>query len=380
MFFCSFPQTITVASPLPSPQSLLKGSSSSSQANRKNSLSAVINKLKSEMSDAMSAPSGEEKKSEYQIKSSGSEGIKITFNKTKSSSKGSKSPKHTGLKPGVNSGPASKKSSSQSSKSSSQKLLFQKSSSSGSLNTFSSTVPSPKSSSQPGKSSSKDKSKESSNSPFSSFAGSSNDMLKNMLNLASPTPRTDIMKAFDKKFQIPKLSARGKSDDKSSLEDIQSFNSLHPRSAPTTPIQSSSPSPTMDFMRDGSSSSQMQMAPKFFSNVQQQNKFIDQQRHNKKLIKSVSSDQLYGEPDKPPAAADKSRNPSEISDADFQAFLRSQTKINDSSVSMHIVKSPLRQISIDGMMQSSGSQQLSDVANVFNDDDLMDLNFISNEI
>lgn len=384
MFLCSFPQTITVASPLPSPQSLLKGSSSS-QANRKNSLSAVINKLKSEMSDAMSAPSGEEKKSEYQIKSKVSDGIKITINKTKSM-KGSKSPKHTGLKPGVNSGPASKKSSSQSSKSSSQKLLFQKSSSSGSLNTSSSTVPSPKSSSQPGRSSSKDKSKESTASPFSSFAGSSNDMLKNMLNLASPTPRTDIMKAFDKKFQIPKLSARGKSDDKPLIDDTQNFNSMHPRSAPSTPIQSLTPSPTMDFMREGSSSSQFQMAPKFFSNVQQQqNKFIDQQRQNKKLFKSVSSEQLFGEPDKPaPSSADNIRNnPSEITDADFQAFMRAQTKMNDSSVSMHIVKSPMRQISMDGgshMMQSSGSQQMSDVANVFNDDDLMDLNFIGNEI
>lgn len=329
----------------------------------------------------MSAPSGEEKKSEYQIKSSASDGIKITFNKTKSM-KGSKSPKHTGLKPGVNSGPASKKSSSQSSKSSSQKLLFQKSSSSGSLNTSSSTVPSPKSSSQPGKSSSKDKSKESISSPFSSFAGSSNDMLKNMLNLASPTPRTDIMKAFDKKFQIPKLSARGKSDDKSTVDDAQNFNAMHPRSAPSTPIQSLTPSPTMDFMREGSSSSQFQTAPKFFSNIQQQqNKFIDQQRQNKKLFKSVSSDQLYGEAEKTPPIVDKIRTPNEISDADFQAFLRAQTKMNDSSVSMHIVKSPIRQISMDSsMMQSSGNQQMSDVANVFNDDDLMDLNFIGNEI
>jgi len=90
-------QTLTVPSPpLSSPQSLLK-TSSSTQPNRKHSLSAVINKLKSEMSDAL--PGGDEKKSEYMIKSSGSDGIKITFNKTKSS-KGLKSPKHTGLKPG----------------------------------------------------------------------------------------------------------------------------------------------------------------------------------------------------------------------------------------------------------------------------------------
>lgn len=45
----------------------------------------------------MTPPGITEKKGEYQIKSSGtsSDGIKITFNKTKKSS-GSKSPKHTG--------------------------------------------------------------------------------------------------------------------------------------------------------------------------------------------------------------------------------------------------------------------------------------------
>lgn len=330
------------------------------------------------MSD-MSAPTGEEKKSEYQIKSSGSDGIKITFNKTKAS-KGSKSPKHTGLKPGVNSGPASKKSSqsSKSSSSSSQKLLYQKSSSSGSLNSSSTTVPSPKSTSQPGKSSSKERSKEGSVSPFSNFSGNSNDMLKNMLNLASPSPRTDIMKAFDKKFQIPKLSARGKSDDKPAFDDAQGFNSA-PRSAPSTPIQSLTPSPTMDFMRDASSSSG-QFQQKFFSNPQQ-NKFLDQQqqRQNKKLFKSVSTEQLYGEAMEKSSSsgADKNRGSgNEITDSDFQAFLRAQSKMNDSSVSMHLVKSPM-----EGMQSNNNSaQQMSDNANVFNDDDLMDLNFIGNEI
>jgi len=70
------------------------------QANRKSSLNAVIDKLKSEIADTIMTPPGE-KKGEYQIKSSGtsSDGIKITFNKTKKSSE-SKSPKHTGLKPG----------------------------------------------------------------------------------------------------------------------------------------------------------------------------------------------------------------------------------------------------------------------------------------
>lgn len=70
------------------------------QANRKSSLNAVIDKLKSEIADTIMTPPSE-KKGEYQIKSSGtsSDGIKITFNKTKKSSE-SKSPKHTGLKPG----------------------------------------------------------------------------------------------------------------------------------------------------------------------------------------------------------------------------------------------------------------------------------------
>lgn len=368
MFFCYSSQKLTVPSPLPSPQSLVKNTSST-QGNRKSSLSAVINKLKSEMNDTLSAPSGEEKKGEYQIKSSGSDGIKITFNKTKSS-KGSKSPKHTGLKPGVNSGPASKKSS-QSSKSSSQKLLFHKSSSSGSLGSTSScTIPSPKSSSQPGKSSSKEKSKDGNISPFSSFAGSSNDMLKNMLNLASPTPRTDMMKAFDRNFQIPKLSARGKSDDKPSIDDVQSFNSIHPRSAPSTPIQSSTPSPTMDFGREVLSGGNYQMGqPKFFNNAQHQNKFIDHQRQNKKLFKSVSSEQLYGEAEKSGASVNKIRSSGGM-EGDFQCFLRAQSKINESSVSM-------RQINIEGGIMQTGGQQTD--SNALRDD-LMDLNFIGNGI
>lgn len=67
-------------------------SSQQAQANRKSSLNAVIDKLKSEMD--MTPPVAN--KNEYQIKSSGttSDGIKITFNKTKKSD--SKSPKHTG--------------------------------------------------------------------------------------------------------------------------------------------------------------------------------------------------------------------------------------------------------------------------------------------
>lgn len=187
------------------------------------------------------------------------------------------------------------------------------------------------------------------------------------------------MKAFDKKFQIPKLSARGKSDDKSLLDDVHA--SSHPRSAPSTPIQSM----TMDF-REQPSSSQFQLSqPKFFSNnsSHQQNKFIDPQRQNKKLFKSVSSEQLYGEPDKPSSGDKMMRNANDISDSDFQAFLRAQSKMSEPSVSMHIVKSPMRQLSMDGanMMQSSAGnhqQMTNDSTNVFNDDDL--INLIGNEI
>lgn len=280
------------------------------------------------------------------IKSSGSDGIKITFNKTKSS-KGSKSPKHTGLKPGVNSGPKS-------SKSSSQKLLYQKSSSSGSLSYSSSTVPSPKSSSQPGKSSSSSKEK-SKDILFSSF--SSNDMLKNMLNLGSPAPRSDLIKAFDKKFQIPKLSAR-KVEDKPS--DGSSFNLVHPRSAPSTPLQSSTPSPTMDHLREPSSSQFQMSQQRPFSNLQPPFKLQDTQR-SKKLFKSVSSEQLF---DGAVEHRHSSKN-DEITDVDFQTFLKAQSRLKESSVSMHLVKG--------GNNQQSGDSSV-------NDSDLMDLNFIGNEL
>lgn len=91
----------TIPSPLPSPQSLLQknqqlAQQAQAQANRKSSLNAVIDKLKSEMDSNMTPPVINKTKGEYQIKSSGttSDGIKITFNKTKKSD--SKSPKHTG--------------------------------------------------------------------------------------------------------------------------------------------------------------------------------------------------------------------------------------------------------------------------------------------
>lgn len=304
------------------------------------------------MSDTLSSPSGEDNKGEYQIKSSGSDGIKITFNKTKS--KGSKS---TGLKPGVNSGPASKKSSS-GTKSSSQKLLYSKSSSSSSLDTSSSSLLNFKTSPQSGKSS-KDK-VDGAGSSFASFSSNSNDMLKNMLNLASTGP--DIMKAFDRKFQIPKLSAtRGKSDDKTTSDET--FNSMLPRSAPSTPMQSSTPSPTLDFMRDNG---QFQMNQQKFLPQQQQQKFFEQNQ-NKKLFKSVSSEQIYGD-----NAIEKfSTGSGDVPESDFQAFLKAQARKSDTS--MHHLKSPM-QLAIDGNMNQAGDG-LAEGRNAFNDNDLIDLNF-----
>lgn len=332
---------------------------SSSHGCRKSSLTAVINKLKSDINDTLSPLSGEEKKGEYQIKPSGSDGIKITFNKTKSS-KGSKSPKHTGLKKGVNSGPASKKTSQ--SITSSHKLLFQKSSSSGSLSSSVYTAPSPKSLSQPGKSSSKEKSKDSNISSFSSLVGSSTDMLKNMLNLTAPMPRTDIMKAFDRNFQIPKLSARAKSDDKQALDEVQPCNSLHPRSAPSTPIQSSTPSPTMDCIRESSGAGLYQ--PKIFGSSHHQNKYIENQTQNEKLFKSASSEQLYDDAEK--ASISVIRNSIDLSDNGFQGFLRTQSKVNESSTSLHKISA------------NRINHQTRDISNVLRDDRI-DGNVIGNE-
>lgn len=369
----------------------------------------------------------------------------MTLNKTKSSSKsgsgGSKSvsssPKHhTGLKPGVNSGPASKKSSSSSSQSGSssgssknlsQKFLYQKSSSSGSLGqSYQSKQSSPKASSQsqPGKSSSsssssfsKDKpvsaSKERSNSPFpSGLANSSKDMLK-MLSFASQSqPLEGLMKSFDaaKKFQIPKLSARGKSDDKPAPEDITGghFAALHQQqqhkfnssSAPTTPIQSQTPSPTgemsknsMEFLRESGQLAN-NYGQKYFSNINsQQNKFLNEQQYrqnkNKKLFKSVSSEQLYNDDLR------KKNSKPELTESDFQAIFRSQSadkavenqQNQPSTVSLHIVKSPLPTSTMalmqseTTMMQSLGAQPMMSVGggssgggstNIFTDDDLMD--------
>lgn len=172
-------------------------------------------------------------------------------------------------------------------------------------------------------------------------------MLKNMLNLPSPTPRVDLMKSF----QIPKLSARAKSDDKPLTDD-----QMHPRSAPTTPSHPMAPSPTLDMSQFG------QQQHKFFSSIQQQQqqKFMEQQQRQKKLFKSASSEFLYDSQTSQSDGLAGMRG-----DAEFQAFLRAQSG-NDMGMN----------IDAGG---SAGSQQMP--TNLFNDgDDGLNLDFIGSDI
>lgn len=175
-----------------------------------------------------------------------SDGMKITINKTKSKEKlsgssltksasfssGSSSPKtHTGLKPGVNSGPASKKPSSSSSSSSSKtgsKLPFQKSVSSSSLPGTKSYSPTKLTSSK-SSNSYKEKDKSKSGKPSDKFRDTS-DIMK-MLGFPAGTHAADsFMKSS--KFQIPKISAR-------SSGAIDKEGKSSSSSAPTTPSTSS---------------------------------------------------------------------------------------------------------------------------------------------
>lgn len=297
---------------LPSSDALLDASSSSQDSNkssgnpakiRKGSLSAVIDKLKSAqhipadelMAQSKSTPSSlgnsfpsgansvsnpKEKSnflqsnvsssgnnSEYMVKPS-SDGIKLTINKTRTkdssspshstsssssrhspgSNSGSNSPK-TGLKPGVNSGPASKKPQNQSSLAQNNNKIatgtnatvakpsFQRSSSSGNLNSSksssSSSAAKGSGSSSQDSFSKKDKTRPHSKGittvdpfPFMFvwlniklfFPGTADrqnvrpdpmDVMK-ILNFGSVTPIDGISKPFDTKFQIPKLSAQKK--------------------------------------------------------------------------------------------------------------------------------------------------------------------------
>jgi len=235
--------------------------------NRKGSLSAVIDKLKSAQtspdlperkdSDKPKSSSSQKssdskngvKNSEYMVKSS-SDGIKITINKTKkdSSSKSSSSyksssslpssPKHTGLKPGVISGPASKKpqqksNSSSSSRNSSPSSSKQSSSSksiSGSLSPSTSKSSSSKSSSlfnSSPKSSSSDKSRYKSEKSSSKDRRSSPSTFREdheserAFKILAAQAKLDIeMPKLDTKFQIPKLSrSESKEGDKKPDKD-----------------------------------------------------------------------------------------------------------------------------------------------------------------
>lgn len=194
-------------------------------------------------------------------------------------------------------------------------------------------------------------------------------MLKNMLNLPSPTPRIDLMKAFDKKFQIPKLSRPKNNNDGVTISGTDD-HSTHPRSAPTTPSHTLTPSPTLEYRDAQFSMGQPQK--QFFSNLHQQQKFIEQQHKQKKLYKSASSEQIYENQDN-----NQRMSPIDSfrpSDADFQAFLRAQTK-NNVDMGLNLMES----MSAGGNQQQQQQQQVT--SNIFNDaDDGLNLDFIGNDL
>lgn len=294
---------------LPSPSGstdLSKSSNSNQVRNRKGSLSAIVDKLKSaqhcdgvtdlsskstsnsggagsggnrdrsgqvssKVTEGKSAKLGENKNSEYMVKPS-SDGMKITINKTRSkdsksssssssslSRSGTGSPKtHTGLKPGVNSGPASKKpqhlsqktssgsninSSTYSSiKSSSKVSSSTKLSSGGTSKTISKLTGSPKT----GSSSATDLSRK--DRPKLNKSSSEKSIFKESTRKSSPTPNReendgafkgnkmehytpplimDGLVKFDKNFQIPKLSARTAVDDKKPKLTTDNLNNIN---------------------------------------------------------------------------------------------------------------------------------------------------------
>jgi mediator of RNA polymerase II transcription subunit 1 len=233
-------------------------SSAPHMRNRKSSLSAVIDKLKSaqhcgegeggkpkERSNSGKAEGkggtvkagGEPKSGEYMVKPS-SDGMKLTINKTrtKDSSKmksGSGSPKtHTGLKPGVNSGPASKKPQQKSSsgslvKSGSGKTSSLKSSlvKSGSSSNRSQGSPKtdpnrPRDKPRPPKSDKSIFSVSKSDAKTRSPTSEPSDGYKSAPLAISPQLVVEgLMKPLlDTKFQIPKLSARNSNPEESKKE------------------------------------------------------------------------------------------------------------------------------------------------------------------
>lgn len=289
---------IPVQDSLPSPSGTVDLTKNPNQArNRKAGLLAVIDKLKSAQCDTatdLSSKSskerqqisnktsessksnnkvGENKNSEYMVKPS-SDGIKITINKTrtkdskssstKSSTSGTGSPKtHTGLKPGVNSGPASKKPQ-QLGKSSSTSNLTNSTSSNygGNFKSVSSNKSSGTSSSStniksgssgnivknskvgttPDLNRTKDRpkpNKSSEKSIFSNREGRKGSPTQSRdetdgfkLNLSKMDPyaaplMVEGFKQFDKKFHIPKLSARSSDDKKLKTSTSEVLNNIN---------------------------------------------------------------------------------------------------------------------------------------------------------
>ncbi|XP_058828970.1 mediator of RNA polymerase II transcription subunit 1 [Topomyia yanbarensis] len=228
------------------------------------------------------------KTSEYMVKPS-SDGIKLTIQNKKGSKShsgtstytGSKSSSKSGLKPGVSSGPVSKKmhgpqsfsgnfpssssigtgtsSSSSSGKlpssGSSSKIQFQKSNSSGALSSSGGSVMKQSfNKSGSGNGSSKDKQRSSSKSSSSMMStnaamavaaaqAAANLNVMKMLGFTSSIQNMEgFVKTLDKKFQIPKLSARsgGTGSDLDKLKESRPASS----SAPNTPLSNVSQSPT----------------------------------------------------------------------------------------------------------------------------------------
>lgn len=280
---------------LPSPSGTIDLTKNPNQARNRKGLLAVIDKLKSAHCDTATDLSsknskdrqqvsnktsdssksnnkvGENKNSEYMVKPS-SDGMKITINKTrtkdsksssnKSSSSGTGSPKtHTGLKPGVNSGPASKKPQQLSKSSSSSNLTNSTSSSYGNFKSVSSNKSASSGSSGSAKSTSsgslvKNKTssaadlsrakerpkpnKSSEKSIFSNREGrkgsptqgrDESDSFKLSLSKMDPYPAPLMVegfsKQFDKKFQIPKLSARSSEEKKLKTTTGEVLNNIN---------------------------------------------------------------------------------------------------------------------------------------------------------
>lgn len=234
---------------------LSKSANANQARNRKSSLSQIVDKLKSfqhcdsvdivpkssnrertvqtsssSKSDSSKSANkiGENKNSEYMVKPS-SDGIKLTINKTRKegsksgsiakTSTGSGSPKmHTGLKPGVTSGPASKK----------PQQLGQKSNASNSTGTSTSTSTSTSSSSSSSSSTSYGSFKSSFNKSTSSgnLKSSTTSSSKSVTKLSSPktsSSATDLSRNKDR----PKLN---KSNSEKSI-----FSSREGRKSSPTP-------------------------------------------------------------------------------------------------------------------------------------------------